>query len=375
MTVNRKEYVVYGMKAKCSQGTMENYLTTDVGHGVVYQGQPLLNANDHTPQVNLTHFGDCHARAIFEQAKDQFNEKYKSDGDDGFFEKTGKMIAKTVVNTVISVKEYFGIRKCELDTPIPWEYVNSTHRIDGAPALTAESLCTCRYGGIISVVIEGEEQVNVELELVDAKVAAYENALIEQHGELLELAQQKENGELSDTEILVLRAELKKINIMEVLYSMGDEINEMVAIQNNKNEFINFINLVNSDQPLDLKNRKPINPKTGQEYNFYIWQLPWGDGTGNAISPDYAGNWLYGYMGAEYFTTFAEDELLKFGAGAAQLLSDLKNKTKEQSIREIIDKYIDSMLSGNYGDNENSGGKSDSEMIQEGIDAYRKKNE
>lgn len=28
----------------------------DTGHGAVYQKQPLLNANDHIPQINFTHF-------------------------------------------------------------------------------------------------------------------------------------------------------------------------------------------------------------------------------------------------------------------------------------------------------------------------------
>lgn len=29
---NGKKYVVYGLRAKGSQGTMENYLTTETGH-------------------------------------------------------------------------------------------------------------------------------------------------------------------------------------------------------------------------------------------------------------------------------------------------------------------------------------------------------
>ena len=90
MAEDGKKYVVYGMKAKCSQGTMANFLTTDTGHGVTYQGNPLMNANDHVPQINLTHFGDCNSREIYEQAKDQCNEKYKADADDGFFTKLGK---------------------------------------------------------------------------------------------------------------------------------------------------------------------------------------------------------------------------------------------------------------------------------------------
>lgn len=158
MAADGKKYVVYGMKAKCSEGSMENYISTDVGHGVLYQGQPLLNANDHMPQVNLTHFGDCHSRKIYEEAKKQADEKYKVDGDDGFFEKAGKLIAKTVTKAAISVKENFAVNKCELDTPLPWMFVNKEHMIDGAPALTVDSQCACRYGGIITIVQEDTEK-------------------------------------------------------------------------------------------------------------------------------------------------------------------------------------------------------------------------
>lgn len=161
MAEDGKKYVVYGMKAKCSEGSMENYISTDVGHGVIYQGQPLLNANDHTPQVNLTHFGDCHSRKIYEEAKKQADEKYKTDTDDGFFEKAGKLVAKTVTKTAISVKENCGFHKCELDTPLPWIFVNKEHMIDGAPALTVESQCACRYGGIITIVQEQDETIEL----------------------------------------------------------------------------------------------------------------------------------------------------------------------------------------------------------------------
>lgn len=152
MSEKNKDYVVYGMKAKCSEGTMENYLTTDVGHGVTYQGQPLLNANDHTKQVNLTHFGDCNSKKIYEEAKKQADEKYKADAGDGFFAKAGKWLAKTVTKAVINVQEHLMFHKCELDTPLPWMFANDEHMIDGAPALTIESQCPCRLGGIITIV-------------------------------------------------------------------------------------------------------------------------------------------------------------------------------------------------------------------------------
>ena len=158
-----EKYVVHGMKAKCSEGSMENYINTDKGHGVVYQGQPVLNANDHVKEINLTHFGDCKSKLIFEEAKKQADEKYKAEEGDGFFGKLGKGIAKTVTKAVIDTKEIFASNKCELDTPLPWIFTSRDHMIDGAPALTVESQCPCKFGGTISIVLQ-EEEAAVEAE-------------------------------------------------------------------------------------------------------------------------------------------------------------------------------------------------------------------
>lgn len=147
-----KKYVVHGMYAQCSMGTMKNYLNTDVGHGVVYQGQPLLNANDHAPQINLTHFGDCNSKMIFEEAKKQADEKYKAEAGDNFFERAGKSVAKNITKAAVTIQGCFGVNKCQLDTPLPWRSCNEEHMIDGAPALTVGSICPCKFGGIISIV-------------------------------------------------------------------------------------------------------------------------------------------------------------------------------------------------------------------------------
>lgn len=152
MAEEGKKYVLHGMYAECSMGTMKNYLNTDVGHGVVYQGQPLLNANDHTPQINLTHFGDCNSKMIYEEAKKQADEKYKAEAGDNFFERAGKALAKNVTKAVVTVQECFAVNKCQLDTPLPWRFCNEEHMVDGAPALTMDSVCPCKFGGIISIV-------------------------------------------------------------------------------------------------------------------------------------------------------------------------------------------------------------------------------
>lgn len=157
-----RDYVVHGMRVRCSEGTMDNYINTDTGHGVVYQGCPLLNANDHTAQVNLTHFGDCNSRKIYEDARKQVDEKFASEAGEGFFTKAAKWAVKTVAKVNISVKEHFFFHKCELDTPLPWIYVNEEHMIDGAPALTIDSQCACRFGGIITIVPPETETEEVE---------------------------------------------------------------------------------------------------------------------------------------------------------------------------------------------------------------------
>lgn len=241
MDEEKKKYVVYGMRAKCSQGTMENYISTDVGHGVVYQGQPLLNANDHVKGVNLTHFGDCNSKKAYEEAKKEIDEKLKAKEGDGLLAKAGKWVAKETMKASVTAKEHLTFHKCELDTPTPWVFINKEHMIDGAPALTVESQCACRLGGIITIAVEENAEENVELEQVDDKVA-------------------------------------------------------------------------------------------------------------------------------EYFTTPIDDEILKYGAGAAQLLSDMGNEELGMTPTEKIIKYTKSIGAGNYGDN-----PSDADKIQEGINAYNER--
>lgn len=53
-------YVLRLMRARCTFGTMDNYLNTDKDHGVRAGAdqQLLLNANDHTDK-NIIHFGNC----------------------------------------------------------------------------------------------------------------------------------------------------------------------------------------------------------------------------------------------------------------------------------------------------------------------------
>lgn len=470
-----KKYVVYGMMAKCSEGTMENYISTDTGHGVVYQGQPVLNANDHQKGVNLTHFGDCNSRKIYEEAKKEIDEKYKAEEGDGFFTKLGKGIIKAHMKTAVFVQEHLMFHKCELDTPLPWIFTSKDHMIDGAPALTMESQCACRYGGIITIVPEETTEENAEKkteedvmeQILDAFMIAGAMAsnLLEIGGEITregaallwenmeaggksiihqffnpqeslrgifqagtslinkDVAKWFRNEDLKEMDEVIskyedeiysryeekfeeyapirkeqdeIKEDLKKqdlseedrkkktdkleslneqervifedIDITDYLVQMGNELNSMEAVTAHKNDLLNFFNMVYTKNPIDLKNR--AYGKNGIEYS--IWSRPWKKEDGGTFEQDYAGNWLYGYVGAEYFAVPEDGEILKYGAGLAQLLSDATKDSLNWEQAKL--KYICSLLTGNYGDNINEGGPSDAQMIQEGVDAYRENN-
>lgn len=459
-----QKYVVHGMRVKCSEGSMENYINTDTGHGVVYQGQPVLNANDHAKDVNLTHFGDCKSKLIFEEAKKQADEKYKAEEGEGFFSKIGKAIAKTVTKATLDIKATFASNKCELETPLPWIFTSRDHMIDGAPALTIESQCACKFGGIITVVPQEEEGLedsspeekntneqntnnmssqlltaaaglglsitklgkagialalenmeadvrgrihhllnwdedikgNMQMALsvipysslnskaklfqnedskeMDQVITKYENKIYDKYKaqfdyyKMIRDENKKKKQEMSKEQLLMIQKKFANTDIMSELEDLGEELNALGAVQNHKNDLVNFFNMVYTDNPIDLKSRGFRYPGTTTSAGISIWAAPWAKEGGGNFEADYAGNWLYGYVGAEYFATPADDAVLKYGAGAAQLLSDIMNSEDKE---KAAAKYLQSVLQGNYGDNTNEGTQSDSEMIQEGVEAYR----
>ncbi len=221
-----KKYVVYGMRLRCNQGSMENYLSTNVGHGVVYQGQPVMNANDHQKGIHLTHFGDCSSKAVFEEAKREADEKYKAEEGDGFFTKAGKWLAKNVTKAAVDVKATFMSNKCELVTPLPWLFTSEDHTIDGAPALMMESLCPCALGGVISIVPVVEEMAEesaveeTEEELITTK----EGPLLASAGEVKVSLQDKQTMEHK-------ALEMTKQSMMNILQNMslGASLNSAVV--------------------------------------------------------------------------------------------------------------------------------------------------
>ncbi|WP_077611731.1 DUF4280 domain-containing protein [Clostridium sp. Marseille-P2415] len=216
---------------------------------------------------------------------------------------------------------------------------------------------------------------NEDLKEMDQIIAQYENKIYVKYKEEFDnykvIRDKYERGEeISQKDMDRIHELFANTNIISDLEELGEELSSMEAVTGHKNDLVNFFNMVYTDNPIDLKSRGFRYPGTTISSGFSIWAAPWPKEGGGYFEPDYAGNWLYGYVGDEYFTTPVDDAVLKYGAGAAQLLSDL---IKDKDKKEAAAKYLQSVLTGNYGDNTNEGTQSDAEMIQEGIDARRKK--
>lgn len=169
------------------------------------------------------------------------------------------------------------------------------------------------------------------------------------------------------------------------------------------NKTLNFVNLVKTGAPADLKNNAlngsvSVDNSENYSFDFSIWSRKWE----STMNPDYLGNYSFGYIGAGYWKDFDFDDIgesasailaaipmnnnlarktlytyaissgvtalrtanpdktdaemfCRFGAGAAQLKSDGFD----------VGKYIENVSNGNWGDN-----VGDSEMIGDGFNAY-----
>ena len=164
------QFVYRLMTAKCSYGSMShplNVAESRGGHGVLYgpEAQPVLNANDWCPGVNVIHFGDCTPR---------FHDR-----------DTGQAIELPgILNFVGGVVEFFIAKKCSPMIDQVWYETEEKYAIDGAPVLLVKSMLFCKRGGIITIEAaqsdgEGDEaaektpeQIEADMEQANADVAA-----------------------------------------------------------------------------------------------------------------------------------------------------------------------------------------------------------
>lgn len=143
------EYLRRLIKVECEYGNMANYLNVETDHGVIWYSVdengdvnnelPFMNANDHEGDVNLMCFGRCHS------------EENKVCGGDRAFHIGSLMDA---LGTAVGLCDGY---KCTPYCSQPWFNTKDNVILDGAPAITSDSIVTCYYGGHIKI-----EQVKQE---------------------------------------------------------------------------------------------------------------------------------------------------------------------------------------------------------------------
>lgn len=166
------------MYAECSYGSMQHPLNVAEvcgGHGVLYgpEEQPLLNANDWVPDVNVIHFGDCSPKKLDENG-DAIEEK-----------------ASTVVGQFLKdLKAFIFTGKCSPMIDKVWYETKKNYKIDGAPVLQVCSRLYCKRGGVIKIILQPADSADTEsaeeqeeqadaVEAMSNTIAAVEQALAE----------------------------------------------------------------------------------------------------------------------------------------------------------------------------------------------------
>lgn len=144
----KTQYVTRLMKAKCSFGSMSQYLNLPLDHGVWFQSPdtPIMNANDHEPDKHILHFGRC------KSSKNPSNSINLEDMILDALSPFGGFLGSK------QLKEMLGCEgcKCKPMTITPWKDVDEDYYIDGAPAITVDSTLQCYYGGSITIDTESE---------------------------------------------------------------------------------------------------------------------------------------------------------------------------------------------------------------------------
>lgn len=142
-------YITRGMKSMCEFGSAPkgNYLNIVKDHGVLSGEEPLLNANDHTSDT-IVGYGNCSSPTNPEvQAKKGVSNFLLGGSPLNFLVKavTGKSATDVLMDIGL-----LGCR-CKPDTPLVWQKCDEEHILDGAPALTLDSILFCRKGGVITI--------------------------------------------------------------------------------------------------------------------------------------------------------------------------------------------------------------------------------
>lgn len=225
------------MYAKCNFGSMSHPLNVAEvagGHGVLFgpEEQPVLNANDWRPGVNVIHFGDCSPKTI--------------DADGNIVEDTSTSIVKFFKD----LWAFITTKKCTPLIEKVWYDTDTKYLIDGAPVMLTRSVLYCKRGGVITIdfsmqpsTAEGETSPAAEdvQQAIDETNAAVDQALAE--------------GKIDQA-----TADYMKEGFQAALEFSGGDIEEANKLFNDLARYGNHP-AFGMDPTVDYENSGPINEK------------------------------------------------------------------------------------------------------------------
>lgn len=438
------EYVVRGALLHCSCGSHHRRLNLPKCHGVYRLGNPLLRSDDckaglEGSNINITSFGICNAPGSGKINMGNISLEPELLGKDGL-----PIHGKTYGDIIT------GNRCMASFSSGTWENTHYKTQItdEGKFALTTNSFLKCEHGGVIRVITSGQEitiqeedisdmsqyelpeAAQAEIEAIIASDAdwqikadqirqVYEKSLYNYNDEVKAAfdAYGVAKGSGDQKKLTEAESVLNKllqetpIDIKAVGRSLSDNILRVVP-QNNNNlgeELLNFMDLVDTGMPMDLKSHALSSAigSSSETHDFSIWARGW---NGNE-SPDYLGNYTYGYLSAGYFRDLDFDNAVIPVAGSVGVgstlntgsptvglvnatatgvtikvaIDTLRTMNPDKTDAEIMClvaagvaqgisdkdplKFADSFLSGNWGDNEK-----DSEYCSDGFNDYYQAN-
>ena len=225
------------MYAKCNFGSMSHPLNVAEvagGHGVLFgpEEQPVLNANDWRPGVNVIHFGDCSPKSV--------------DADGNIVEDTSTGIVKFFKDPWA----FITTKKCTPLIDKVWYDTDTKYLIDGAPVMLTRSVLYCKRGGVITIDFsmqppapDGETPPTAE----DVQQAINEtNAAVDQA--------------LAEGKIDQATADYMKEGFMAALEFSGGDIEEANKLFNDLARYGNHP-AFGMDPTVDYENSGPINEK------------------------------------------------------------------------------------------------------------------
>jgi hypothetical protein len=120
-------HVCNGATLKCAMGLAPGKLVVLPKNQVMTDHQPAANIMDHVPMMNIMPFGNCMSLAN-----------------------------PTVASATAAALGTLTPMPCIPATPAPWVPGSPTVTLAFLPALNKSSTLQCIYGGVITVVVEGQ---------------------------------------------------------------------------------------------------------------------------------------------------------------------------------------------------------------------------